>query len=189
MEGSGSVSDSTFLTVSKFLADPVPTVTGASSGFGRLMTELVLRKGEIAVATLRKPEAIADLSLQYGPDRLLVTKLDVTDGQEIKNAFAGAVEHFGRVDVVFNNAGYALFGEAEGMPDELARAAMEVDFWAAANVSRETLRVFREVNKPAGGFLLQVSSASALVGLPGLAYYCAPKHGQLDHCAVFTDDC
>lgn len=47
---------------------------------------------------------------------------------------------------------------------------MEVDFWAAANVSREALRVFREVNKPAGGFLLQVSSASALVGISGLAY-------------------
>ena len=143
------------------------------------MTELVLRNGEMVVATLRKPEAITDLSSEYGSDRLPITQLDVTEGQEIKAAFTKAVAHFGRVDVVFNNAGYVLFGEAEGMPDKLARAAMEVDFWAAANVSREALRVFREVNKPVGGFLLQVSSASGLTGLPGLAYYCAAKHGRI----------
>ncbi|KAH9918171.1 uncharacterized protein B0H18DRAFT_681476 [Fomitopsis serialis] len=140
------------------------------------MTELVLKNGDSAAATLRKPEAIADLSSQYGPDRLLVAKLDVTNNEEIKAAFNKAAAHFGRIDVVFNNAGYALFGEAEGIPDDLAREAMEVDFWGAANVSREAVRVFREVNKPAGGFLLQVSSASGLIGLPGLSYYCAPKH-------------
>lgn len=142
------------------------------------MTELVLKKGDTVVATLRTPEAIADLSSQYGPDRLLATKLDVTKEQEIKDAFVQAATHFGRIDVVFNNAGYALFGEAEGMPDKLARDAMEVDFWGAVNVSREALRVFREVNASMDGFLLQVSSGSGLVGLPGLSYYCAPNHGE-----------
>ncbi|KZT74526.1 NAD(P)-binding protein [Daedalea quercina L-15889] len=114
-------------------------ITGASSGFGRLMTELVLKKGDTVVATLRTPEAIADLSSRLRAGRA----------------------HFGRIDVVFNNAGYALFGEAEGMPDKLARDAMEVDFWGAANVSREALRVFREVNAPMGGFLCRYPPAVA----------------------------
>ncbi|KZT72439.1 NAD(P)-binding protein [Daedalea quercina L-15889] len=141
-------------------------ITGSSSGFGRLMTERVLQHGDIAVATLRKPE---------DPSRLLILQLDVTRIEQIQETFAEAVTAFGRIDVVFNNAGYALLGEVEGTPDDAARAVLEVNLWGAVNVTREAIRVFREVNVPQGGRLLQVSSSVAVGSLPALGFYAASK--------------
>ncbi|PCH43481.1 NAD(P)-binding protein [Wolfiporia cocos MD-104 SS10] len=157
------------------MAPRVWFITGASSGFGRSMTETVLRHGDIAVATLRKPEAIADLSTQYPRDRLLVVKLDVSKEDEIISAFTQAREAFGRIDVVFNNAGYGVLAEVEGTPVDAARAMFEVNFWGAANVSREAVRHFREVNTPQGGRLLQVNSIAGISGMPLNGYYCASK--------------
>ena len=153
-------------------------VTGASSGFGRAVTEHVLRKGDIAVATLRKPEILSDLQGIYPASRLLVLKLDVTKVDEIAAAFAQTKEKFGRVDVVFNNAGYSVLAEVEGTPDDVARAMFEVNFWGATNVSREAVRFFREVNKPAGGRLIISSSIAGVVPAPLMGYYTAAKHGD-----------
>jgi len=139
------------------------------------MTELVLQNGHIAVATLRKPSALADLTSQYTSDRLLTLKLDVTKADEVAHAFAKAEEAFGRIDVVFNNAGYGVVGEIEGTPDEVARAIFDTNFWGAVYVSKEAVRCFREVNKPAGGRLLQVSSLSGVEGRPILGFYVASK--------------
>ncbi|KAH9938707.1 uncharacterized protein B0H18DRAFT_866745 [Fomitopsis serialis] len=151
-------------------------ITGSSTGFGRVMTELVLAKGDIAVATLRSPEVLAELASQYGKDRLLVLKLDVCKPQEIKDAFAAAVKQFGRVDNVFNNAAYAMISEAETGPEDIARTMFDVNLWGAINVSKEAVRIMREVNKPAGGRLLQISSMSGYMGMTGMSYYCATKH-------------
>ncbi|KAH9843765.1 uncharacterized protein C8Q71DRAFT_852290 [Rhodofomes roseus] len=151
-------------------------VTGSSTGIGRATTELVLQKGDIVVATLRKPEVLADLTKQYGSDKLLVLKLDVAQAQEIKDTFAAAIKQFGRIDVVLNNAGYAVMAEVEGTPDDAARTMFEVNFWGAANVTREAVRVFRDVNRPVGGRLLQVSSAAGIRAPPTLGYYGAAKH-------------
>ncbi|EED79409.1 predicted protein [Postia placenta Mad-698-R] len=150
-------------------------ITGSSSGFGRAVAEHVLRKGDIAVATLRTPSALADLAARYPPSRLLVLPLDVTDAAQIQAAFARALEAFGRIDVVWNNAGYTMLGETEGTPDEVARKMFEVNFWGAANVSREAVRVFRDVNSPRGGRLLQNSSVAGLQGYLLIAYYSATK--------------
>jgi len=125
------------------------------------------------VATLRKPSALSDLSAKYPASQLLVVKLDVTSPADIKAAFAKAIETFGRVDVVYNNAGYGSVGEIEGTPDDVARGVFEVNFWGSANVARETIRVFRDVNKPAGGRLLQASSMAGVSGMPGIGYYSA----------------
>lgn len=152
-------------------------VTGSSSGFGRHITELALQSGDIAIATLRSPAALADLASQYGPDKLLILRLDVSKPDEIREAFAKAKEAFGRIDVVFNNAGSGLMSEVEGTPDDVARAMFEVNFWGAANVSQEAVRFFREINVPAGGRLLQVSSSGGVQGLPAIGYYCASKFG------------
>ncbi|KAF9813700.1 hypothetical protein IEO21_05416 [Rhodonia placenta] len=147
----------------------------SSSGFGRHITELALQSGDIAIATLRSPAALADLASQYGPDKLLILRLDVSKPDEIREAFAKAKEAFGRIDVVFNNAGSGLMSEVEGTPDDVARAMFEVNFWGAANVSQEAVRFFREINVPAGGRLLQVSSSGGVQGLPAIGYYCASK--------------
>ncbi|KAF8126980.1 hypothetical protein EV363DRAFT_1401414 [Boletus edulis] len=136
-------------------------ITGASSGFGKALSEVVLREGDIVVATLRKPSVLAHLSKQYPPSQLLLLTLDVTRPSDISAAFACTQQVFGRLDVVFNNAGYAMFGEVEGTPDADARALLEVVFWGAVGVSRAAVKFFREVNPPGqGGVILQNSSIS-----------------------------
>ncbi|KAH9940608.1 hypothetical protein B0H21DRAFT_754359 [Amylocystis lapponica] len=140
------------------------------------MTELVLSNGDIAVATLRTPSMLDMLASRYPPSQLLVLRLDVTQPEEIVKAFAQAHEAFGRVDVVFNNAGFGVCGEIESTTEKSARALFDVNFWGAANVSREAVRFFREVNKPVGGRLLQVGSCCGIEGLIMLGYYSATKH-------------
>ena len=154
------------------------TVTGTSSGFGLEMARVALANGERVVATLRKPEVLASFAAQYTPEQLLVLRLDVSKPDEIKSAFAQAKAAFGRVDVVFSNAGYAVAGEAEGVPDEAARAAFEVNFWGAAHVSQEAVRFFREENAPRGGYLIQNSASAALTTVPTFGFYSAAKHGE-----------
>jgi NADP-dependent 3-hydroxy acid dehydrogenase YdfG len=90
------------------------------------MTEAALAHGDRVVATLRKPEVLESLQAKYPADRLLVTRLDVTKLNEIESAFAKAKEAFGRVDVIFNNAGWSAIGEVEGTPDDQAHAMFEV---------------------------------------------------------------
>ena len=125
------------------------------------------------MATLRKPSVLTDLSAKYPASQLLVIKLDVTSPADIKAAFAKAIETFGRVDVVYNNAGYGSLGEIEGTPDNVARGVFEVNFWGSTNVALEAIRVFRDVNKPSGGRLLQASSMVGASGMPGIGYYSA----------------
>ncbi|KAI0668251.1 NAD-P-binding protein, partial [Trametes maxima] len=151
-------------------------VTGASSGFGREAAVQLLDAGDKVAATLRKPEVLADLVEKYPADRLRVVKLDVTQPKEIRAAFAEAKAAFGRIDVVFNNAGYFAIGEAEAFPDDVARPLFEVNFWGAVHVSQEAVRFFREENKPQGGLLLQNSSTSGICGVPVAGFYAATKH-------------
>ena len=143
------------------------------------MTECVLASGDIAVATLRKPAALASLSSQYGPERLLALAVDVTSRADIMAAFRAAQETFGRLDVVVSNAGVSVLGEVEGTPDDVSRSVFETNFWGAANVNREAVRFFREENpKGAGGRLLVVSSTSGLKPYSGAGYYSAGKSGE-----------
>ncbi len=111
-------------------------VTGCSSGLGLELFRQVLSKGDIAVATLRKPEVLADLQAQYPADRLLVLKVDVSVHSDIIAAFEKTREVFGRLDVVVSNAGYALLGEVESTPDDVARALFEVNFWGRCTSCR-----------------------------------------------------
>ena len=149
-------------------------VTGASTGIGRSLLELLLKNGEVVVATLRKAEVLADLSAKYPEDKLLVVRVDVSKETDITAAFDKTNEVFGHIDVVFNNAGYGSLGEAEATPNNVARAQFEVNFWGASNVSRAAVKFFREVNKPGvGGTLLQVSSIVFYSPGPALAYYSA----------------
>ena len=153
-------------------------VTGASTGFGRSMTELVLNQGGIAIATLRTPSALDTLRAQWPEDKLIILKLDVTKREDINTAFENVKANVGRIDFVFNNAGYGLMGEVEGTPEDVARAMFEVNFWGAAYVAREAVKCFRDVNKPQGGTLLNVSSYMGLIAQPLMGYYVASKHGQ-----------
>ena len=138
----------------------------------------MLRKGEIVVATARKLEALDDLKNQFSASQFLAVKLNVNNAQEIKDAFAQAKAAFGRIDVVFNNAGSSAMGEAEAIPDTIAREMFETNFWGAANVSRQAVKFFREVNSPVGGQLIVTSSVTGVNAVPSAGYYCASKYGE-----------
>ncbi|KAI0821795.1 NAD-P-binding protein [Trametes gibbosa] len=152
-------------------------ITGCSSGLGLELLRHVLDKGDNAVATLRRPEALSDLESQYPSERLVVVKVDVTLPSEIAAAFDKAKEAFGRLDVVVSNAGYSVIGEVEGTPDDVARALFDANFWGSVDVMREAVRFFREANTPGkGGRIIQISSALGLTGFPGSGFYSATKH-------------
>ncbi|OCH86491.1 NAD(P)-binding protein [Obba rivulosa] len=158
-------------------APKVWLITGASTGFGRLMAELALEKGDTVIATLRRPEVLAELAAKYTSSQLLVLKLDVKRPDEVTAAFTQAQESFGRIDVVFNNAGYAAVSEVESAQghEDVVRDMFEVNFWGAVHVTQSAVRYFREVNNPAGGRLLQMSSLAGIEGAPAAGFYCASK--------------
>ena len=141
------------------------------------MARLALSKGERVVATLRRPEVLQSLAAQHPASQLLVLRLNVSVPSQITNAFAQAKAAFGRVDVVFNNAGYGVAGEAEAVPAAAARELFDVNFWGAVAVSQEAVRFFREENVPQGGRLIQNSAGAGLIALPMFAFYAAAKHG------------
>ncbi|KAI1785598.1 hypothetical protein LXA43DRAFT_899459 [Ganoderma leucocontextum] len=110
--------------------------------------------------------------------QLLVLHLDVSKPEEIRDAFAKVKAAFGRIDVVFNNAGYAVAGELEGIPDEPAQTMFDVNFWGAVHVSHEAVRFFRDENKPQGGRLIQNSAGVGLVTIPTMGMYsCSSLEG------------
>jgi len=154
-------------------------ITGSSTGFGREMVQVALAKGDVVIATLRKPEALADLAGKWPKDKLHVLKLDVTQPSEIADAFAYAKEKVGRIDVVYNNAGVGLSCKVEPVAETeaAARKVFEVNFWGAVHVMQEAVKFFREVNPAgAGGRLLNCSSTAGIASFPEMGYYAASKH-------------
>lgn len=150
-------------------------ITGASTGLGREVAEYALSKGDNVLAALRKPSMLEDLTAKYPASRLITFLLDVTDTPSITAAFNEAISHFNRIDVVLNNAGYYIVSEAEGMPHKAAREMFDVLLWGAENVMREAIRCFRDVNRPVGGLLLNVSSRTAIIPQPGTVHYASAK--------------
>ncbi|KAJ7356860.1 hypothetical protein DFH08DRAFT_850352 [Mycena albidolilacea] len=151
-------------------------VTGTSSGLGIALVKAILAAGERVIATLRVPEKLKHLEAEYSPAQLLVQRLDVTKVAEIKAVFDAARTHFGRLDVVVNNAGYGILAEIEATPDEDARYNFEVQFWGPVNITREAIKFMRDVN-PAGhgGLIINVSSVGGYLANPALSFYNASK--------------
>jgi len=141
---------------------------------GLALAEIALSNGDSVLAGVRKPESLSHLSSKH-PKTLVVTKLDVSIPSDITAAFARAKESFGRIDVVFNAAGYSMVGEVEGTPEKDARAMFDVNFWGATNVARAAISFFRDVNKPQGGRLITISSSAAIGPFPAAAFYSASK--------------
>lgn len=149
------------------------TVTGASSGLGKAVVEYALCQGDKVSATCRKPSVLAELQSKWPSSQLIVLKLDVTSPTDITAAFEKAVDTFGRIDVVYNNAKHRVTSGENGTQDNEARRLFDVDFWGAVDVSREAVKVFREINEPVGGLLLQISSMIGVLSPPGAPFYCA----------------
>jgi NAD(P)-dependent dehydrogenase (short-subunit alcohol dehydrogenase family) len=147
-------------------------ITGSSRGFGRALTAAALEAGDQVVATARKPEQLDDLVQQYG-NRVLPVALDVTDRPAAVAAFEAALERFGRVDVVVNNAGYANIAPVETAPEDDFRRQFDTNFWGVYNVSTAALPILKTQGT---GTIVQFSSIGGRVGAtPGLGSYQAAK--------------
>ncbi|TNM59808.1 SDR family NAD(P)-dependent oxidoreductase [Streptomyces sp. NP160] len=146
-------------------------VTGTSTGFGRLWAEAALERGDQVVATARRPEALSDLVDRFGTS-VLALRLDVTDRAGVVDAVRHAVERFGRLDVVVNNAGYGHFGMVEELGEAELRAQLETNFFGAVWVTQAVLPVLRAQNS---GHLLQVTSEGGVRAYPGIGAYHASK--------------
>ena len=147
-------------------------ITGSSRGFGRALVQAVLDAGDLVVATARRPEQLAEFTRQYG-DRVLPLALDVTDEVAVRDAVSAAVERFGRLDVVVNNAGYANVAPIETGDEEDFRTQFETNFWGVYNVSKA---VIPQLRAQGGGTIVQFSSVGGRVGgSPGIASYQAAK--------------
>ncbi|KAF2089271.1 NAD(P)-binding protein [Saccharata proteae CBS 121410] len=152
-------------------------ITGTSTGFGYELVQHCLSRGDHVVATARNPSTLSfPLSTTQN---LLTTALDVTSRGSIEAAFAAALDKFGRVDVVVNNAGYGLAGEFESLSDDEIRRQMEVNFFGLLDVTRRAVEVMRDENGKGGGkrggVIQQVTSIGGQVGVPLFSIYCASK--------------
>jgi NAD(P)-dependent dehydrogenase (short-subunit alcohol dehydrogenase family) len=115
-------------------------ITGSSRGLGRALTHAALEAGDRVVATARQPVQLDDLVAEYG-ERIYTVALDVTDARAAQLAIADAHHHFGRLDVIVNNAGYANVSPIETTDDEDFRAQFETNFWGVYNVSKAAIPV------------------------------------------------
>jgi NAD(P)-dependent dehydrogenase (short-subunit alcohol dehydrogenase family) len=147
-------------------------ITGSSRGLGRALTEAVLAAGDRVVATARKPEQLDDLVAKYG-EQIRAVALDVTDAAAARAAVRTALDTFGGLDVVANNAGYANSASIEETPDDDFRAQIETNLFGVVNVTKAALPVFREQKS---GHFLQFSSVGGRVGgTPGMGAYQTAK--------------
>jgi NAD(P)-dependent dehydrogenase (short-subunit alcohol dehydrogenase family) len=147
-------------------------ITGSSRGFGRALVQAVLDAGDLVVATARRPEQLAEFTRRCG-DRVLPFALDVTDEAAVRAAVSAAVDRFGQLDVVVNNAGYANVAPIETGDEEDFRTQFETNFWGVYNVSKA---VIPQLRAQGGGTIVQFSSVGGRVGgSPGIASYQAAK--------------
>ncbi|KAF5515452.1 putative oxidoreductase [Colletotrichum siamense] len=159
----------------KITSDAVWFVSGCSSGIGQSLAQLIAKTSNRVAATARNP---ADLSEIPDGENVLKLQLDVCSKSSIESALAATVKKWGRIDIVVNNAGYTLAGDAEGAGDEEARAVMDTNFWGMVDVTKKALGIMRDENPKSGqqgGVIMNISSIGGWAGFPGQAFYHASK--------------
>ena len=146
-------------------------VTGSASGLGRNIAEAILASGARLLATARDPSRLDDLVKKYG-DQIRTAALDVADEEAAKAAVRAAIDAFGRLDVVVNNAGYGDIAPFEQLSPERFKALIDTNFYGVVYMTRAALPVMR---KQRSGCILQVSSVGGRLAVPGSAGYHAAK--------------
>ncbi len=151
--------------------DRVWFITGASSGFGRALADGVLERGDRAVLAARRLDRIEAVAARYG-ERALALSLDVVDAAARADAVAAALARFGRIDVLGNIAGRGSLGAVEEFSPDQLREQMELNFFAAAELTRAVLPHMRAQRR---GHVLNLTSIGGLVSIGGFGAYCASK--------------
>lgn len=148
-------------------------ITGVNSGFGRLMTEQLLERGDRVAGTVRKLDTMNDLKEKYG-DLLWLDRLDMTDTPEIQRVVSKAFADLGKVDVIVSNAGYGLFGAAEELSDEQIVHQISTNLLGPIMLVRAALPHLRVQG---GGRIIGLSTFGGQAALPGGSMYHASKWG------------
>lgn len=147
-------------------------VTGASAGIGTGIVKAALAAGDRVVATARNVEKLRSAIGQPASDRLALLPLDVTSEEQAKRAVAAAVEKFGRIDVLVNNAGYCLVGHLEALTTEQIELQLETNFYGVLYVIRAALPVMR---RQRSGRIINISSMAGVMGYATASAYAASK--------------
>src|SRR6202050_4407883 len=151
--------------------DKVWLVTGSASGLGRNIAEAVLESGDRLVATARDPRRLDDLVNKFG-ERVRAVSLDVADESAAQAAVQVALDAFGRLDVVVNNAGFGDIAPFEQLSSERFKAVIDTNFYGVVNVTRAALPIMRTQRS---GHIFQISSVGGRLALPGSSPYHAAK--------------
>ena len=148
-------------------------ITGVNSGFGRLMTETLLERGDRVAGTVRKLDAMDDLKAKYG-DRLWLANLDMTDLPAVRSVVEKAFAELGTIDVIVSNAGYGLFGAAEELSDDQVVHQLATNLSGPIQLIRAALPHLRAQG---GGRIIGLSTYGGQAALPGGSLYHASKWG------------
>lgn len=146
-------------------------ITGTSSGFGWALARHVLAQGERVIATARRLDALSELSREF-PGQCRCLALDVSDPDQVRAVVSEAAEAFGALDVIVNNAGYAVAGALEELSAVEVEANFATNFFGALEVIRAALPVLRAQNR---GHIVNISAAAAISNYPGFSIYGASK--------------
>ncbi len=146
-------------------------ITGASKGFGKIWAEAFLKRGDKVIATARNLDTLNELVETYG-ENIFPIKLDVNNRDEVFEAVNSGKEHFGRIDVLINNAGFGLFGAIEETTEQQARNQFETNFFGLLWMTQAVIPIMREQKS---GHIIQLSSVLGLVTFPILGLYNASK--------------
>jgi NAD(P)-dependent dehydrogenase (short-subunit alcohol dehydrogenase family) len=146
-------------------------ITGVSTGLGRSLAEAALARGDVVVGTLRRPDQLGEFEA-LAPGRAFALLLDVTDREAVRTAIPAALDARGGVDVVVNNAGYALTGAVEEVSDDEVAHQLGTNLLGAAWVIAAALPALR---KRGGGRVINISSQAGIIGYAGLSIYSASK--------------
>lgn len=147
-------------------------ITGASRGFGKLWAEAFLKRGDNVAVTARNINDLNEFVQQYG-NQVLPIQLDINNREAGFAAINHAKKHFGRIDVLINNAGYGLFGAIEETSEQEARAQIETNVFGLLWLTQAAVRIMREQGY---GHIINLSSILGLVAVPNLGLYNASKY-------------
>jgi NAD(P)-dependent dehydrogenase (short-subunit alcohol dehydrogenase family) len=146
-------------------------VTGASKGLGRSLVKQLLNAGYQVAATSRKARDIEDAVATH-KENLLALTVDITNEESVNNAIAKTIAHFGKLDVVVNNAGYSIYGSVEALSNEEFRKTIDVNLFGTVNVIRAVMPHFR---KQRSGYIFNISSVAGYKGFGNSPSYAAGK--------------
>ena len=146
-------------------------ITGASSGFGKALTQYAVSQGHRVVATARRQEKLESLA-KTAPEQIFPISMDVTKREEVKRAVKKAIDKYHSIDILINNAGYGIVGALEETPEAAFRNQMETNFFGAITVTQEVLPQLR---KQKNGAIVNMSSMGGNMSFGGFSAYSASK--------------